>query len=227
MIDKTMEFVLGHTDFKTLGCGRTDAKVSADDYYVELFVNQKLDSKQFKEEVNRNLPPDIRVKSVQKVAPSFNIIQDVASKEYHYYFSSGEKAHPFNAPFMWTSIDTLDIAKMKEAAALFEGVHDFGWYAVQPSENTVLEREITCARIEESSKSFGYFRPEELSVFKVKSKGFMKYQVRMMMGALIDVGLGNMSLEEFRLTLTQKEANGQKKRIAPSSGLVLHQVVFN
>ena len=67
MIDKTLLFILGHEDFKTLGCGRTDAKVSADDFAFELFLNQTFETKNLLKELNKNLPSDIKVKDRKSV----------------------------------------------------------------------------------------------------------------------------------------------------------------
>ena len=47
MVDKTLFFVLGHTNFKSLGIGRTDAKVSANEYIFQLFVNEKVNEADF------------------------------------------------------------------------------------------------------------------------------------------------------------------------------------
>ena len=225
MIDKTFEFVFGHTEFKTLGCGRTDAKVSADDYAFELFLKSKMDADDVMQKVNYNLPADIRVKSIEQVDAGFNIIKDVVRKEYHYFFSGGSKTHPFNAPFIRCFEEELDVEKMQEAAALFVGKHHFGNYVVKPSESTVLEREIESACIEPNTKFRDHYTPANSFVFKVRSKGFMRYQVRIMMGAIINVGAGIWTLDDIRKSFVESTP-GVKKPVAPSSGLVLHKVEF-
>ena len=100
MVDKTFEFIFQHNDFKTHGCGRTDAKVSADDYAFELFVLKdfQIEPEKLLMEFNINLPSDIRAKSIIEVNSEFNIIQNSFLKEYHYYCSTGRKSHPFNVP---------------------------------------------------------------------------------------------------------------------------------
>ena len=226
MIDKTFEFILGHTDFKTLGCGRTDAKVSADDFAFELFVNESLDCDKLLIRLNKELPSDIRAKSVHIVGDDFNIIQHSKVKEYHYYFSSSEKSHPFNAVLIRDFGAALNIELMKEAAALFMGTHNFKRFASKPSANTIFEREILSSVIEENTRFVDAYTPTEAYVFKVKSKGFLRYQVRLMVGALVDVGRGVMTLANLKETL--EDFNGtQIRHIAPSSGLILHKVEFD
>lgn len=86
MLDKTLGFVLRNKDFKTLGSGRTDSKVSANKYYFQLFVNEPLLNETFIKSFNSNAPADLRVLEMRKVGSDFNIIQSTKKKEYHYYF---------------------------------------------------------------------------------------------------------------------------------------------
>lgn len=226
MIDKTFEFIFQHDNFKTHGCGRTDAKVSADDFAFELFVEQSLSPDELLIELNKNLPSDIKAKSVEVVGPEFNIIQNSKEKEYHYYFSSGEKSHPFNAPLIRDFGAQLDMDKMKEAAALFLGSHNFKRFASKPTENAVFEREITKSEIVTNDIITANFTPETSYIFKVRSKGFLRYQVRLMVGALVNVGRGEWTIDDFKERMENPEGI-QVRHIAPSSGLVLHEVCFH
>lgn len=225
MINKTFRFILGHENFKVLGCGRTDAKVSADDFAFELFLNQEMEIPHLLKELNKNLPFDIRAKSVELVDAKFNIIQNSKVKEYHYHFSYGEKQHPFNAPFVINFGLNLNIELMQEAVKQFIGTHNFKRYVTKPTANTIFEREILSATIEPNTERVGGFFPEHAFVFKVSSKGFLRYQVRLMMAALVEVGLGNMTIEELKQTLINYNETPMKNN-APSSGLVLHKVTF-
>lgn len=225
MIDKTFEFILGHTNFKTLGCGRTDAKVSAHDFAFELFLDQPQDVDHLIKDLNQNLPSDIRAKSIQVIDENFNIIKHPKIKEYHYLFSSGKKSHPFNAPFIRDFGEQLHMENMILAANEFVGVHNFKRYASKPTSKTSFEREILMAAIEVNTSLSGSFVPEKTYVFKVRAKGFLRYQVRLMMGALVDVGRGVWTIEDLRQSLI--DFNGvQIKHIAPSSSLILHKVSF-
>lgn len=226
MVDKTFDYIFPHSDYRTLGCGRTDAKVSADDYACELFLNEAKAPVDILRNLNLNLPADIRAKSVKEVGADFNIIQNVRSKEYHYHFSFGEKSHPFIAPFIRDFGEFLDIDKMTTAVKLFEGKHNFKRYVSKPSAETELEREILSAKIAVDTKFKGLFCPENAFVFKVRASGFLRYQVRLMMGALIEVGRGNWSAEELKQSLIDFD-DTPIKHIAPSSGLVLHKVIFD
>lgn len=225
MVDKTLEFILGHVNFKTHGCGRTDAKVSADDFAFELFSYEPLNFNDLLTEFNKNLPSDIRAKSVVEVSSDFNIIKNSKEKEYHYYFSSGEKSHPFNAPLIRDFGAPLNIEAMQQAASLFLGTHNFKRFASKPTENAIFEREIICSEVVPNNIVSANFTPHESFIYKVRSTGFLRYQVRLMVGALVNVGRGEWSLSELQEHLFNPDGL-QVKHIAPSSGLVLHEVNF-
>ena len=225
MVNKTFSFILEHDNFKVLGCGRTDAKVSADDFAFELFLNEEIDTTLLLEQLNSNLPFDIRAKSVEQIDAKFNIIQHSKIKEYHYHFLFGEKQHPFNAPFIINFGQELNIPLMQEAVKEFIGKHNFRRYATKPTENTIFEREILAASIEENTKLTGSFFSKNSYVFKVSSKGFLRYQVRLMMAALIDIGKGVLTVDDIKDSLINFNKTPMKNN-APSSGLNLHKVTF-
>ncbi len=80
-IDKTLPFVLGHKNFKTLGSSRTDAMVSANHAVFELFLKEPLETEQFFHDLNSNLPTDIRAIKIEETDQYFNVIQSPKTKE--------------------------------------------------------------------------------------------------------------------------------------------------
>jgi tRNA pseudouridine38-40 synthase len=225
MVNKTIAYVLTHKEFKTLGSGRTDAMVSANDFAFELFCYQELND-QFLSDFNQNLPPDIKALSIEKVTADFNIIQNAKVKEYHYLFSYGEKGHPFSAPFITHIKENLDIETMKKGAKLFEGVHNFYAYCKEPGENTQLVREILGSEVMINNQLKANFFPAISYLYKVKSSGFLYHQVRLMIGALIELGKGNISIEDLEQSLSGSGSLPIEKYLAPASGLILHQVDY-
>ena len=226
MMEKTLGFVLGHGDFKLLGASRTDAMVSAARFACELILRQPVDPGAFSAILNQNLPNDIRVAEMTPAPPGFNIRQSPRFKAYIYLFAFGQKPHPFSAPLMATFQEHLDVERMEEGAGLFRGIHDFSRYCTKPGPDTQVRREIFESRIEKNSLFTANFFPEPSYAFRVKGKGFMRNQVRLMMGQLIRLGRGEISPDDIRDSL--KGASGKPLPfIAPASGLVLHQVQFN
>ena len=224
MVDKTLGFVFKDVVFKTIGIGRTDAKVSANSYYVQLFTDQLIDEVYFIKSINSNFSSDFKAISIEKVATSFNIITASKVKEYHYYFSFGDKNHPFAAPFITNIDETLDIALMMQAAKLFEGEHYFHKYCTKPSDKTVFKRTIVSCEIVANTILTANFFPEKSYIVKVKGKGFLRYQIRLMVATLFELGKGNLDLDFIKASL--KVDNDQKafRNIAPASGLQLFDI---
>ncbi|PIE62000.1 MAG: tRNA pseudouridine(38-40) synthase TruA [Desulfobacterales bacterium] len=226
MVCKTLKCVLGHSEFKVLGTSRTDAMVSATHSVFELFINQTLNSDAFLGKLNRNLPPDIRALDLEIVPPRFNVINSPRTKVYCYFFAFEERWHPFCAPFMAWIPEKLDIELMQEGALLFKGVHNFVRYCTKPSPGMVFNREIITSCIEENNMLCANFFPRRSWVYKVSAAGFMRHQVRLMMGQLIALGKGEITLEEIVQSLTGRDQIPLES-IAPASGLMLNKVVFH
>jgi tRNA pseudouridine38-40 synthase len=226
MVDKTLKFVLGDTSFRSLGCGRTDAKVSAEDYAFELFTTKALIPEQLVNRLNANLPADIRALSATSVDAAFNIIQHARTKTYQYHFCFGEKPHPFSAPLVQFFGKRLDIDSMINATQEFVGEHDFTAFTSKPGEETKLVRNLDQARIFMKESNEGFMPVLNHYVFEVTAPGFLRYQVRLMMGALIEIGRGLLTIDELKARLDGK-LKDQIKTVAPGSGLRLHRVTFN
>ncbi|MGL1887217.1 MAG: tRNA pseudouridine(38-40) synthase TruA [Reichenbachiella sp.] len=223
MLERTFNYVLGHKDFKTLASGRTDAMVSANQGYFELFMKEELDVDEVFKLLNINLPSDIRALSMVAVDEKFNVIQSPKIKEYIYLFSFGEKNHPFAAPYICNISGELDIETMTMAAKKFEGHYNFQNYVYKPSEHTVLERTIDHCEIKKNDIYTANFFPEQSYALVVRGAGFMRHQIRLMMGTLIELGRQQISIEEFDLSLISKRAE-PFTFIAPASGLILNSI---
>ncbi len=225
MVEKTLAFILEGA-FKILGTSRTDSKVSANHSAFELFTNTPLDTETFLIELNLNLPNDIRVLKIKAVDKAFNIINTPKVKEYLYLFSFGEKPHPFSASLISSFQDHLDIDLMKQGAQLFIGEHDFRRYCTKPRPGTQFKREIRVSQIEENRAFSASFFPEESYAYRVQSRGFMRNQVRLMVGQLLSLGRGEIGLKEIRESLRGKECR-PLRHIAPPSGLILNKIEFD
>ena len=227
MIDRTFNYILEDKYFKTLASGRTDAMVSANEAAFELFLHHKIeDEKAFLELFNKNLPQDIRALSIQEVSEDFNIINSSKTKEYIYLFTSGKKCHPFCAPILTTILDNLDTELMKQGAKLFEGKHNFKTYCYRPSSKGLYNRTIDVCELKENDLFTANFFPEKSYALRIIGKGFGRNQIRLMMGALIKLGRGEISLDYIKKSLLP-ESTETMDYIAPASGLILNKIEFS
>jgi tRNA pseudouridine38-40 synthase len=225
MVERTLNFIFDHDNFKTLAAGRTDAMVSVNQSAFELFLREPIEKDKLLEDLNFNFPADIRALSIQEVDQKFNIIQNAKQKEYLYLFSFGTKNHPFCAPFISYVNRDLDIEIMKTGAQLFVGHHNFRQYAHKPGEGASFNREILTSEIVINDIYTASFFPEENYIFRVKGTGFLRYQVRLMMGTLFRLGKGEITVDDIIQSL-KGESHETIGYIAPSSGLMLNKVDF-
>ena len=227
LIKKTLRFVLPDSSFKILASGRTDAMVSAREAAFELFLDHHplADQQAFLRDFNLNLPPDIRAMEIREVDAKFNVIQDAKKKEYIYLFAFGEKSHPFCAPLLSTFLGPLDIELMKTGAKLFQGKHNFKNYCTKPTAHTIVERVIDLCEITENNEISASFFPEETFLLRIRSGGFLRNQIRLMMGTLVQLGRGEIGLDDIESSL-QPENEVLIDFIAPGSGLMINKIEF-
>jgi len=225
MLDRTIEFILGHSNFKTLGASRTDTMVSALDSACTITIkDDDVDPEHLFTKLNENLPADIKALSLERVDEKFQVINHAKLKTYYYLFSNEPKAYPFAAPYMCNIVEKLDIELMKEGAKIFEGMHHFKAYCYKPTPGKVFDREIIHSRIEENNLLTANFFPPETFLYTVKGEGFMRHQIRLMIGALFRLGRGEKSLDDIRNSLKeQAECIGF---VAPASGLILGDLKY-
>jgi tRNA pseudouridine38-40 synthase len=227
MIDRTVQFVLEHDRFKTMGASRTDARVSSNHGLFELFLGEPLiNEEDFFQHFNDNLPSDIRATRIEKVDEKFNIINSTNRKAYRYYFCFGPKPHPFSASLIAYFRDDLDIEKMKAGARLFEGKHCFRTYCTKPKSGTQLIRTIDRCEIVENTDYTANFFPKKSWTLCIESKGFMRNQVRLIMGQLVRLGRGEIDLDYIRKTL-DVDTSEVMNEIAPGSGLQLYRIDYD
>jgi tRNA pseudouridine38-40 synthase len=199
------------------GSGRTDAGVHALRQVAHLKskpAGRAPDPTQLKTGLNKLLPHDVNVLRVSNARPDFHARHDAVSRYYVYQIATRRTA--FGKPFVWWVRDRLDVKSMKAACALVEGRHDFSSFCESPSEqrSTLVEVE----RAELSTEG-------GLVLFRVGASHFLWKMVRRIVGALVEVGRGNLSAEEFG-GLLQRYTNAPAAWTAPPSGLFLERVVY-
>lgn len=226
-LQKIIKYVLGHNDFNILGASRTDAGVSCERGAFELFLNAELELAVFLKNVNSNLPSDIRLVGCHPVSLDFNIIQDVAEKEYCYYFSFGQKFHPLRSAILAYFDGEFDVDQLRLAAGLFKGTHDFRNFCHREKGDMDCVREIFSSQLELAGP-LDFDRPDGQQVYRyrVSGKGFLMHQVRYIVGAMLMVGNGSIGINELHAALELKTDHRPWLK-ASGNGLVLNNVRFS
>lgn len=219
ILQNSLEKILQHS-LSLEGASRTDAGVHALGQVVSFSTDKKgLDPSRLVLGCNALLPPSIRVRSCWPVSESFHPSLDSKEKEYHYSFCVAPVQLPLCRKYEWHIPCSLDWAVMKELAGRFEGTHDFGAFANQ-SVSGVRENTIRTL----NSLSFDDLGEGRWKV-RVCGKRFLYKMVRNLVGTLVYVGAGKLSLEE----VLQGWKEGERKKLgitAPAHGLVLYRIVY-
>lgn len=230
-IHRALHLLSKGESFKTIGSGRTDAGVHAVGQVVKIELPFEIASEGLVRALNSFLPLDIRALSAERLNENFHPIFSAVSKEYHYIFSAGLAPSPLLSDMVTPLPFKLDIALMQKGCKLFCGEFDFVEYQcvgteVEHSVRTIYSCELV--RIE-NSNNLGPFSFDGHYVLKIVGNGFLKQMVRLIMGALINLGRGKIELSDIEKSLKhpQKSPVGQRLgATAPPQGLYLIRVNY-
>ena len=195
--------------------GRTDAKVHALSQYAHVNLDVNITEYKLKRAMNSYLDDDIHVLEVKKVDDSFHARYNVLSKTYKYYINLGEY-NPTRRNYELQYNHTLNIEKMNEAIKVFLGEHDYRAFVTQNKEKDNCIRTITKAEIEEKNN---------ILIITFTGNGFLRYQVRNMVGILIRIGENKLTKEQLSEILLSCDRTKSGKT-APACGLYLEKVDF-
>ncbi len=204
------------------GAGRTDAGVHATGQVAHLKVELRGTTPPLDRlllALNEELPFDIAVRAIEEVPSRFHARHDAIARTYVYHIARRKDA--FSKKFVWWVKEPLNLPAMREAAELLPGRHDFVLFRAEdpsrPDESTIVE--VKSATLEEQDR---------LLLFRIEASHFIWRMVRRVTGALVKVGLGELSVDQFRRLLNAEPIRGIEiaEWTAPSSGLFLDKVTY-
>ncbi|MFD1738316.1 tRNA pseudouridine(38-40) synthase TruA [Bacillus salitolerans] len=197
--------------------GRTDAGVHAIGQVIHFDSPLAIPANRWKVALNSLLPDEIVVKDVQKTHSDFHARFDVISKEYQYKILLKRDRDVFLRHYVHHVPHSLDYIAMKEAIKYFIGTKDFSSFC---SAKTEIEDKIrTVYEIE-------FFEESDMLTFRFVGNGFLYNMVRIMVGTILEVGLGYRSSKEI-VTILEMKDRTKAGKTAPSHGLYLWKVNYN
>ena len=200
---------------KSVASGRTDSGVHAVGQMVHFDTNSTIPPKNFKNALNAVLPSDIRVTKSKKVDSEFNARYSAKEKTYIYSLYYGDE-NPLKSRYKTYLKTAPDINKMKSACELLQGTHDFKCFLASGSSVKDTVRTIYSINIIKKGKDID---------IKVSGNGFLYNMVRIIVGTLLGVSDGRISLDDIKLALE----NGDRKKVGktmPPQGLCLYSVSY-
>lgn len=198
------------------GAGRTDAGVHAYAQTANFHAGTDMTVEEIKEYMNRYLPDDIGVISVEEVFERFHSRLHATGKTYVYRVLNSKTPHIFDRRYVYEFPEALDLEAMRQAAACLCGTHDFKAFtsAKRGKKSTVRTvEEIHIERIEEEIR------------FTFRGDGFLYHMVRILMGTLLLAGTKEKTPEEIQSVLESglRENAGP---LVPAKGLILKEVRY-
>ena len=220
-------------DIEVVGAGRTDTGVharhmaahfdwEATEASVGESASETIDSKlpmpldQLAYRLNRILPRDIAVYEVREVSPEMHARFSATSRTYHYYIHT--RKDPFERHYSLQMNYPLDFDKMNKAAELFLHHEDYAAFCKAGGDNKATICHVTAARWVQTSPTTWYF--------EITANRFLRNMVRAVVGTLIDVGRGKITMQQF-VDILHNGTRSDAGESMPGNALFLENVEYN
>ena len=195
--------------------GRTDAGVHADEQTANFKCDILMNETEMLDYINKYLPEDIRVTSLEEVDMRFHSRLNAVSKTYEYTIAT-EKPDVFIRKYVYFAEKKPDVEKMRKAAKLITGKHDFKGFSSVGKIKKSTVRTVNFIEIEEENN---------LIKIRINGNGFLYNMVRIISGTLYNIGTGD--LEESVINEIFEEKIRAKAGVTfPASGLRLVKVYY-
>ena len=207
--------VLLREPVEVVGAGRTDAGVHASCMVAHFDTEAALDCAQTAYRLNRILPRDIAVLSLRKVDDDLHARFSAVSRTYHYYIHT--RKDPFIDRYSCLLHYDLDFDKMNEAGRILTTYRDFAAFCKSHTDVKTTLCEVTEARWDRLD--------DHRYRFTISANRFLRNMVRAVVGTLVDVGRGRISLEDFR-TIIESGQRTMAGESMPAHALFLHDIKY-
>lgn len=226
-LNKALSLLL-KTDIDIVGAGRTDTGVHAKQMYAHFDFDTEIDVPQLIHKLNSFLPKDIVIYNILKVADESHARFDATKRTYEYHIHTtkdvfeNEGSYQFRLP--------LDIDKMNEACQLLFKYNDFECFSkvntdVRTFNCVIFEAYWTRANPEASGEQSGTKQDGNKLVFTISADRFLRNMVRAIVGTMINIGTGKISLADFEKIIESKNRS-QAGFSVPAHGLYLTKIEY-
>ncbi|MCH6256579.1 tRNA pseudouridine(38-40) synthase TruA [Puniceicoccaceae bacterium K14] len=215
VIEKGLQQILKES-IAIYGSGRTDAGVHACEQVFHFDHDWRHGASRLLRALSTVIPRDIQISSVVEVDDSFHARFSAKSKRYHYKLFQGT-ARPFDWKYCWSIPQGLNLNLVKEALPYLSGERDFAPFA----SNRGVEYETTIRNVFASEM----YQKDGFIYLSFEADGFMYKMVRSFVGALVNVGLGRLGLEQF-CKIVESGKREPLIQVAPPQGLFLEKVFY-
>lgn len=214
VIEKSLSILL-REKIAVIGAGRTDTGVHASFFILHFdSANDDIITDKFVFSLNNFLPDDIAVQKIWKVKSDFHARFSAVSRTYKYIITTVKD--PFQTETSYKYTRKLDINRMNEAASVLFDFEDFTSFSRLHSDVKTNNCKIFLAEWKQENMQL---------IFIIKADRFLRNMVRAIVGTLLEVGRGKLSIDEFKNIIEMKD-RGLAGTSAPAAGLFLVDIEY-
>ena len=199
------------------GCGRTDTGLHASSYYAHFDTGKAFspdECRQLAFKLNNFLPKEIVIFDLFEVSPEAHARFDATSRTYRYHVCT--RKNPFKLQFTYPCHRAIDVGKMNEAAALLLQNEDFTSFSKVHTQVNNFICHVTEAH---------WDVVDDEIVFTVTANRFLRNMVRAIVGTLLEVGFGRLTVQDFQNIINQKDRRAARTSV-PANALFLTEVRY-
>jgi len=200
---------------RILAAGRTDAGVHAEGQVVAFETEWRHPLEALLRALNAGLPPDVAVQAIALTEPDFHPRFDARSRRYRYTIYNQPVRSPLVRRTSLHVARTLDVEAMQSATQRIVGEHDFAAFGRPPDGNVTVRRVLRA----------GWRRAHPWVTFDIEANAFLYRMVRSLVGTMIQVGQGRISVQDFEQILASRDRS-QSGPSARPQGLCLVEVKY-
>lgn len=198
-----------------VGAGRTDTGVHARRMAAHFNTLLDIDCQQLAFRLNRILPPDISIYSIEPVADDMHARFSAIARTYHYYIHTCKS--PFNRRYSLETHYNLNFDEMNRAGEYLTTISDFASFCKAGSDNKTTICDVRVARWVEYEPGCWYF--------EITADRFLRNMVRAVVGTLVDVGRGRLTFEQFKDVVSSHKRTEARESM-PAHALFLENVAY-
>jgi tRNA pseudouridine38-40 synthase len=198
-----------------IGASRTDAGVHAKGQVANVHLNREVSPKDLQDYLNQYLPEDIEVINVKNVSNNFHSRYNAGNKTYSYLIGMNNRKEVFERKYIYHLNQRLNLEKMKVAAKLLEGEHNFQGFSAKKIKKSTIR---TIEKIDFTVK-------DDILRITYVGSGFLYHMVRIITGTLIEIGLETRNASSITSIIAKKERS-EAGYLVPAKGLCLEKIDY-
>jgi tRNA pseudouridine38-40 synthase len=213
-IEQVLSKLNHNSPINVIGCGRTDTGVHASQFFAHFDFETVDNLQSFKFKMNKMLPKDIAIHQIFEVNANAHARFDAIKRTYHYHIITNKNPFLIDTSLLFTQ--PLDFNKMNQASKILMNHTNFECFSKVKTDVTNFNCTVTNAE---------WIKTENGYMFVISANRFLRNMVRAIVGTLLEVGAGTISIDDLHQIIESKNRSRAGKSVLPN-GLFLAEVKY-